>query len=96
LHWAVSKTALANQCSSEELGVGVSSILIRQNAQSVRLGSLTLNHISTGLHIEKLLAGEAGLLGAGLLSHFSSITVDEPGGHLILESYSTSKPTNRR
>jgi Aspartyl protease len=96
LHWAVSPTALAGQSSSEELGVGVSSILIRQNAQSVCLGRLTLSHISTGLHAEKLLAGEAGLLGAGLLSHFSSVTIDEPGGQLILESYSAPKPTNRR
>jgi hypothetical protein len=96
LHWAVSTTALAGQCSSEELGVGVSSMLIRQNAQTVRLGRLTLNHISTGLHTEKLLAGEAGLLGAGLLTHFSSVTIDEPDRQLILESYSAPKPSNRR
>jgi hypothetical protein len=95
LHWAVSTTALSSQSSSEELGVGVSSMLIRQNAQSVRLGRLTLNHVATGLHTEKLLAGEAGLLGAGLLAHFSSVTIDEPGGQLILESY-VPKPTNRR
>jgi hypothetical protein len=96
LHWAVSTTALASQCSSEELGVGVSSILIRQNNQSVRLGGLTLEHISTGLHTEKLLSGEAGLLGAGLLSHFSIVTIDEPAGQLYLERYSNPKPSNRR
>jgi hypothetical protein len=96
LHWAVSTTALASQCSTEELGVGVSSILIRQNNQSVRLGGLTLEHISTGLHTEKLLSGEAGLLGAGLLSHFSMVTIDEPAGQLYLESYSSPKPFSHR
>jgi hypothetical protein len=62
----------------------------------VRLGHLTLNRISTGLHTEKLLAGEAGLPGAGLLSHFSSVTIDAPAGRLILESFSPPKPSNRR
>jgi hypothetical protein len=40
----------------------VSSVLIRQNTHSVRLGRLTLKRIATGLHTEELLAGEAGLL----------------------------------
>jgi hypothetical protein len=85
LHWAVSATALAGGCSCQELGVGVSSVLIRQNSQSVRLGRLTLKNISTGLHTETLLAGEAGLLGAGLLSQFATVTIDEPAGQLVLE-----------
>jgi hypothetical protein len=85
LHWAVSAIAPADQESSQELGVGVSSILIRQNMKSVRLGHLTLKDISTGLHTEKLLAGEAGLMGTGLLSQFSMVTIDEPGGQLVFE-----------
>lgn len=75
--------------------MGVSSVLIRQNTQSVRLGRLTLKNIATGLHPEKLLAGEAGLLGAGLLSQFASVTIDEPAGQLVLEglfSYRLSSP----
>jgi hypothetical protein len=89
LHWVVSTTALADASSSQELGVGVSSLLIRQNTKSVRIGSLTLNNISTGLHTEKLLAGEAALLGTGLLSHFAVVTIDEASGQLILEGSST-------
>jgi hypothetical protein len=96
LHWVVSKDVLDSQDSAEELGVGVSSMLIHQNNHSVRLGSLALEHISTGLHTEKLLAGEAGLVGAGLLSHFAIVTIDEPAGQLTLESFSNSKPSNRR
>jgi hypothetical protein len=96
LHWAVSTAVLAGQDSSQELGVGVTSVRIRQNSQSVRLGGLTLEHVSTGLHTEKLLAGEDGLLGAGLLSHFAIVTIDEPAGQLILEDFSTPKPHNRR
>jgi hypothetical protein len=96
LHWAVSSTALAGEGSSQELGVGVSTLLIRQNNKSVRLGRLTLKNIPTGLHTEKLLEGEAGLLGAGLLSQFPIVTIDEPAGQLVLESLSSPKPSGPR
>jgi len=96
LHWAVSTAALANQGTTQELGVGVTSQVIRKNTQSVRLGGLTLEHVSTGLHTEKLLAGEDGLLGAGLLSHFAMVTIDEPAGQLILDEFANPKPSNRR
>jgi hypothetical protein len=85
LHWAVSTAALTEGDSSQELAVGVSSILIRHNSKSVRLGALTLKSVSVGMHTEKLLEGEAGLLGDGLLSQFGLVTIDEPGGRLVLE-----------
>lgn len=87
LHWAVTGGAASGEGSQNQLGVGVgvSPILVRQNAKSVRLGGLTLASISTGLHAEKMLEGEAGLLGDGLLSRFSVVTIDEPAGHLALE-----------
>jgi len=94
LHWAVSTPALTGDGSSHELGVGVSSLLIRQNTKSVRLGRLTLDNIPTGLHTEKLLAGEAGLLGAGLLSQFSTVTIDEPARQLVLESLPSPKSSS--
>jgi hypothetical protein len=96
LHWAVSAAALNQEGTSQELGVGVTSVVIHHNTQTVRLGGLTLERVSTGLHAEKLLAGEDGLLGAGLLSHFAVVTIDEPDGQLILESFSNPKPSNRR
>jgi hypothetical protein len=86
LHWTVSESAFADERSSQEVGVGVSSILIHHNSKTVRLGSVTLKDISTGLHTEKLLAGEDGLMGTGLLSEFSVVTIDEPASQLILES----------
>jgi hypothetical protein len=94
LHWVVSAAALPGEGSTEELGVGVSSMLIRENSKSVRLGNLTVNDVATGLHTETLLAGEAGLLGAGLLAHFSIVTIDEPAGQLILEGLCSAKPSN--
>jgi hypothetical protein len=95
LHWAVSPTALPDESSSQEFGVGVSSMLIQQHTKSVRLGNLTLRNISTGLHTEKLLDGEAGLLGAGLLSQFGTVTIDASAGQLVLEcpcSHKLSSP----
>jgi hypothetical protein len=71
-------------------------LAIRKNSQSVRLGGLTLEHVSTGLHTEKLLAGESGLLGAGLLSHFAVVIIDDQAGQLILEEFANAKPPNRR
>ncbi|HTA29374.1 MAG TPA: retropepsin-like aspartic protease [Candidatus Cybelea sp.] len=96
LHWAVSSDVLDRQPSTQELGVGVTSVRIRQNNQSVRLGALTVEKVATGLHTEKLLAGEDGLLGAGLLAHFAIVTIDEPAGQLILEEYSDPRPHTRR
>jgi hypothetical protein len=91
LRWAVTKTMLASQDSSREPGVGITSLVVRRNTQSVRLGSLTLEHVTTGLQSEAMMAGEAGMLGAGLLSHFSIVTIDEPAGHLILEGLDQPK-----
>jgi hypothetical protein len=96
LHWTISNAALAQQGTTQELGVGVTSLIIRKNTQTVRLGGLTLNYVSTGLHTEKILAGEDGLLGAGLLSHFARVTINEPAGQLILEEFPAPKPSNRR
>jgi len=96
LHWAVTTSALAGQGTTEELGVGVTSQIIRKNTQTVRLGRFTLDHVSTGLHTEKLLAGEDGLLGAGLLSRFATVTINEPAGQLVLEEFTTPKPAHRR
>jgi hypothetical protein len=94
LHWAVSASEVTEAGSSQELGVGVSSALIRQNTKSVRLGNLTVKNVSTGMHTEKLLANESGLLGDGLLSQFSLVTIDEPGKQLVLDGYLSYKLTS--
>jgi len=94
LHWAVSPEMSADKPSSQELGVGVTSQIIRQNNKTVRLGNLTLKDISTGLHAEQLLAGEAGLLGSGLLSRFSVVTIDERAGRLVLEGFVVAKTSS--
>jgi hypothetical protein len=96
LDWAITATMLASQATSQDPGVGVSSLVIRNKTQSVRLGNFTLEHVPAGLHSEQLLAGEAGLLGAGLLSHFSTVTVDELAGQLVLEGFIKPRPPSRR
>jgi hypothetical protein len=89
LRWSVTKSMLAAPGSSKP------QVVIRRNTQSVRLGGLTLEDISTRLQSEASMAGEAGMLGTGLLSHFSFVTIDEPAGQLILEGLITPKPANR-
>jgi hypothetical protein len=92
LHCAASTATFADKGSSEELGVGVSSLLIRQNAKTVRLGHLAFKDVLTGLHSEKLLGGESALMGSGLLSRFSVVTIDEPTERLVLEGLVCPKP----
>jgi hypothetical protein len=88
LHWAISTNTPVGEETTEEVGVGISSVRNRQNDKSVRLGGLTIKDVPTGLHTEPLLAGEAGMLGTGLLSRFSVVTIDEPAKRLILDGLS--------
>jgi hypothetical protein len=55
------------------------------NKTSVQLGKRCFNAVTVGVHNEQIFPGEAGLLGNGLLSKFL-LTIDEPGGRVILEN----------
>jgi len=95
LRWSVTKSMLASPDAPKPQGAGVTNLIVRKNTQSVRLGSLTLEDVPTGLQSEAMLAGEGGMMGAGLLSRFSIVTIDEPSGHLILEGLLKPKPPAR-
>jgi hypothetical protein len=51
----------------------------------VRLGNFDFDAVPTAVHDTRIFPGEAGLLGNGLLSRLSSITVDAPHGRLVLD-----------
>ena len=51
---------------------------------TVVLGELEFEKVPTGLHDAAIFPGEAGLLGNGLLSRFSTVTIDAKAGRLML------------
>jgi len=51
---------------------------------TVVLGELEFEKVPTGLHDAAIFPGEAGLLGNGLLSRFSTVTIDDKAGRLLL------------
>ena len=51
---------------------------------TVVLGELEFEKVPTGLHDAAIFPGEAGLLGNGLLSGFSTVTIDAKAGRLML------------
>lgn len=71
-----------------QIAVGLSAISIPQAQTSVRLGAVEFRNVRTGLQAKKLFPGEAGLLGAGLLSRFSTITINTATRRLVLQTNS--------
>lgn len=89
LQWVTSKENPA-QCI-HKMAVGLTEISIPQTMTTVGIGSRQFEDVPTGLHEKALFPGEVGLLGNGLLSHFSKVTIDAKSGRLILEKRDASR-----
>jgi predicted aspartyl protease len=63
--------------------LGLNSRQVREIHTDVQLGTLHLPAIRTGIHTEQMFAGEAGLIGNGLLSQFR-VTVDADKARVLL------------
>ena len=74
LHW-VSETTSSRACPGPP-STGLSAVSIRQTLAGIRLGPHHLDTIPTGIHRKPIFAGEAGLLGNGLLAMFGVVTFD--------------------
>jgi len=70
---------------SRKTAIGLTETSIRQTETTVQIGSHQFQNVTTGLHDKAIFDGEAGLLGNGLLSRFSSITIDAKSGRLFLQ-----------
>ena len=82
LQWVTSDVP-TDQCT-RQIAIGLAEISIPQSTTTVGLGKYEFNNVPTGLHETAIFAGEAGLLGNGLLSRFSTITIDAKAGRVIL------------
>lgn len=82
LHWV---TASINPVHcGRQLAVGLAQLSLPTTNVTVGLGSRQFEEISAVIHEREIFAGEAGLLGNGLLARYARITVDAKAGRLIL------------
>jgi hypothetical protein len=82
LQWVTSD--VPDQCT-RQIAIGLAEISIPQAKTSVTIGKNEFENVPTGLHEKAIFPGEAGLLGNGLISRFSRITIDAKEGRLLLE-----------
>ena len=83
LQWVTSR--VRTQECKPQVAIGLSELSIPQAQTTVEIGSHKFANVPTGLHENPIFAGEAGLLGNGLLSRFSRVTIDAKARRLILE-----------
>jgi len=82
LQWVTSDVR-PEQCG-RKMAIGLVEISIPQAVTTVGIGEHEFGHVPTGLHETAIFPGEAGLLGNGLLSRFSTVTIDAKAGRVIL------------
>jgi hypothetical protein len=83
LQW-VTLEVPAEQCA-RQMAIGLAEISIPQTTTTVGIGRHQFKNVPTGLHETAIFPGEAGLLGNGLLSRFSTVTIDVKAGRVILK-----------
>jgi hypothetical protein len=83
LQWVKGKLQTESQFGTVPLGLVKSGML--QTYTTIETGSVCFKEVPTTLHSKVLFAGEAGLVGNGLLSRYASITIDAKSGRLLLE-----------
>lgn len=84
LHWVSSKVPPAGY--TPQVAVALTKISIPVTKTKVQLGPFSFEDVPTGIHSTEIFAGEAGLLGNGILDHFRTVTIDLPAQRLLLES----------
>jgi hypothetical protein len=82
LQWVTSGQVACEQ--SQKPAIGLAALAIPRVETTVSLGGRYFGHVLTGIHRQPIFAGEAGLLGNGLLSRFKTVTIDARAGRLIL------------
>jgi hypothetical protein len=84
LQWVTSRVR-PQECKPQ-VAIGLAEVSIPQTLTTVEIGQQKFADVPTGLHENAIFAGEAGLLGNGLLSRFSRVTIDAKARRLILET----------
>src|SRR6266516_8025625 len=82
LQWVTSDVR-PEQCG-RKMAIGLTEISIPQAVTTVGIGGHEFGNVPTGLHETAIFPGEAGLLGNGLLSRFSTVTINARACRVIL------------
>ncbi len=82
LQWVNAKIQPEN--CSQRIAVALTPFTVNETKCDVQLGNTKFPSVTTSLHSKEIFAGEAGLLGNGILSHFKTVTIDAKHGQLIL------------
>jgi len=83
LQWVTSDMR-PDQCMGRRMAIGLAELSIRQVETTVGIAGHEFEKVPTGLHEAAIFPGECGLLGNGLLSRFSTVTIDAKAGRVIL------------
>ena len=83
LQWVTSEVN-PSECA-RQTAIGLAEITVLEASTDVGIAGCKFENVATGLHQTPIFAGEAGLLGNGLLSRFSSITIDAKAGRVVLK-----------
>jgi hypothetical protein len=83
LQW-VTSVVNPNECT-HQTAIGLTEVSILETKTDVAIGERKFQEVPTGLHETAIFPGEAGLLGNGLLSRFSAVTIDAKAGRVILK-----------
>jgi len=73
------------------MAIGLAEISIPQTTTTVGIGEHQFLNVPTGLHETAIFPGEAGLLGNGLISRFSTVTIDAKAGRVILKEHHSAQ-----
>ncbi|HEY3931893.1 MAG TPA: aspartyl protease family protein [Verrucomicrobiae bacterium] len=82
LQW-VTADVQPEKCS-QRMAVALSRFKITEMKSDVRFGNAEFHSVPTGIHADEIFAGEGGLIGNGLLSHFKTVTIVTKRSQLIL------------
>jgi hypothetical protein len=83
LQWVTTK--IRPEDCIRKTAIGLAERSIPQTETTVQIGPYQFQRVPTGIHEKPIFQGEAGLLGNGVLSRFSRITINAKSGGLILE-----------
>jgi len=83
LEW-VTSTPAADRCPNQ-IAVALRGPSRPMIQTGLRVGKTDFASVPAGLHTHEIFPGESGLIGNGVLGRFASVTIDLPGGRLILD-----------
>ena len=85
LQWVTSDAGVSTQ--SGKPAIGLTGLSIPQTQTTISLGGKQFDQIPTGIHSHAIFAGEAGLVGNGLLSRFKMVTIDTKSDRVVLRPW---------